>query len=574
MSVVRKIEVYNFRALKRFEWLPSAGINCLVGPGDSGKSTILDAIDLCIGARRNLQITDADFHGLNIDAPIQISVTLGGLDDQLKSIDAYGLYLRSFDQATGEVSDEPEAEQETVLTAQLTVEGDLEPQWTLVSDRAAAQSQTRNLNWNDRVRLAPTRVGAFNEHNLSWRRGSILNRVSEERADASAALVKAARNVREAFGEQAKEQLGQALQTVLETAVNLGISVGAEVKALLDAHSVSFTGGTISLHDERGVPLKALGLGSTRLLVAGLQRHAADKASIVLIDELEHGLEPHRIIRLIDALGAKEKKSPLQVFMTTHSPVAVRELSGSQLYVVRRVDDAHTARLVGIGEEVQGAIRLFPEALLAPSILVCEGASEVGLIRGLDQYRTSQGKRSIMACGVAIVDGGGNNTFRRAIAFRSLGYRVAVLRDSDVQPASGVEAVFTDGAGGQVFAWRAGCALEDELFLSLSDDAVMALLDKAVELKEDGLVDEHIKSASNNAKNLNGIRMETLTDGMSDERRAVLCQAAKCGKGWFKNVSAMGRIAREVIGPDLPNADGEFRAIIDKLFEWATDGEQ
>ena len=203
MSVIRRIEVDNFRALKRFEWLPSAGINCLIGPGDSGKSSILDAIDFCIGARRNLQIADTDFHCLNVGAPIQISITLGELDDQLKTIDAYGLYLRAFDASTGAISDEPEAEQETVLTVQLAVQGDLEPQWTLVSERATAQSQTRNLNWNDRVRLAPTRLGAFDDHNLSWRRGSILNRLSEERADASAALVKAARDVREGFGEQA-----------------------------------------------------------------------------------------------------------------------------------------------------------------------------------------------------------------------------------------------------------------------------------------------------------------------------------------------------------------------------------
>lgn len=35
---------------------------------------------------------------------------------------------------------------------------------------------------------------------------------------------------------------------------------------MLDAHAVSFTGGTISLHDEDGVPLRGLGVGSTRLL--------------------------------------------------------------------------------------------------------------------------------------------------------------------------------------------------------------------------------------------------------------------------------------------------------------------
>ena len=71
MARLRKIEIQNFRSIKELAWLPSAGINCLIGPGDSGKSSILDAIDYCVGARRNIQFTDADFHGLDVERPIQ-----------------------------------------------------------------------------------------------------------------------------------------------------------------------------------------------------------------------------------------------------------------------------------------------------------------------------------------------------------------------------------------------------------------------------------------------------------------------------------------------------------------------
>jgi putative ATP-dependent endonuclease of the OLD family len=332
------------------------------------------------------------------------------------------------DNESGGIVEEPEAGLETVLTLELTVAADLEPQWKLVSQRAAAQGHSRNLNWTDRQRVAPTRLGVFSENHLSWRRGSILNRISEGRADASAALVAAAREMRNEFGEQAKDQLAAALQIVTETANDLGVPVGEEAKALLDAHSVSITGGTISLHDDRGVPLKALGLGSARLLIAGLQRQGSQNSSMAIIDELEHGLEPHRIIRLIDALGAKEHDPPLQPFITTHSPAAVRELNGNQLYVVRKIDDEHFAKIVGTANEIQGTIRLFPEALLAPSIVVCEGASEVGFLRGLDQHRIAEGETALAALGVGLVDGGGNNTFRRANAFRLLGY---VLNFSD-----------------------------------------------------------------------------------------------------------------------------------------------
>lgn len=92
MAQIRKLEVLNFRSIRTLTWFPAPGINCLVGPGDSGKSTILDAIDLCMGARRTIQFTDADFTDLAVDAPIEITVTLGALADRLKTIDAYGLF--------------------------------------------------------------------------------------------------------------------------------------------------------------------------------------------------------------------------------------------------------------------------------------------------------------------------------------------------------------------------------------------------------------------------------------------------------------------------------------------------
>jgi len=570
MARIRKIEIENFRGIKALDWKPSEGINCLIGPGDSGKSSVLDAIDLCLGARRNLSFTDADFHKLDVSEPIKIKVTVGELDDALKNIDTYGLYVRSFDAKTGEVEDEPDKYGETVLTIQLAVESDLEPNWTLISARAAAQGLSRNLSWGDRVRVAPTRIGNMADFHLGWRKGSVLNKLTDEEADASAALVKAARDARVAFGDEAQEKLGDTLAIVAATAKELGIPIGDDIKAMLDAHSVSFSGGTISLHDEDGIPLKGLGIGSTRLLIAGLQKKAAKEATMILIDELEHGLEPHRIIRLIGSLGAKENPAPLQVFMTTHSPVALRELSGKQLYVTRRQPAHHDVIEVGDEDGVQGTIRTFPEAFLAPSVVVCEGASEVGLIRGLDQFRVGQELPSISAQGTALVDGGGaSRIYDRNDAFAKLGYRTAILRDDDLQPDPPKEAAFI-GAGGKVVAWGSGRALEDELFASLSEAGAMKLLARAVELHGEELVDAHIKSATNGVKALTDIQIEPLLDSLSAESRAILGKAARTKRaGWFKSVTWMEDVARDIVGPDLEAASPDFQARIADIFDWA-----
>jgi len=575
MARIRHIAIENFRSIKDLRWFPSAGLNCLIGPGDSGKSSILDAVDFCLGAR-SIQFTDAEFHRLDVTNPIRISVTIGELDDELKKLDSYGLYLRGFNAKAQTIEDEPEKDAETVLTVRLVVSTDLEPAWSLVSDRAEAQAQSRGLSWRDRVRLAPTRIGVMADYHLGWGRGSVLNRISEERADASAALAKAGRDARSAFGDQAQGQLGEALNIVTATAEELGIAIGESVKAMLDAHSVSFTGGTISLHDGAGIPLRGLGEGSRRLLIAGLQRKAAVESTLLLIDELEHGLEPHRIIRLLGSLGSKEKNPPLQVLLTTHSPIVLQELSGEQLFVVKPGPDKHELRNVGSSNEMQSTIRLYPDAFLAASVLVCEGASEVGLVRGVDQYRTANGKKSISAQGASLVDSGGGEAdrpFKRASAFCNLGYRTAVIRDDDQKPDKNVEAAFING-GGKVFTWRDGRTLEDELFLSLSDAAVRSLLGRAIELHGEGLVNEHLKSSSLNRKDLQAIQadLDNKRKGIAPDTRRVLGKAARTRKaGWFKSVTWMEEVGYEIVGPDLAKAEEGFRSLVEDIFAWAQD---
>ncbi len=572
MARIRRVEIANFRGIENLSWCPSPGINCLIGPGDSGKSTILDAIDLCLGARRNAQFSDTDFYGLDITNPISITLTLGELDSSMMSLDGYGLFLRGYFSELDVVEDEPEHGAEVVLSLNLTVASDLEPSWTLLSLRAMQQGLTKSLAWKDRLALAPTRIGTYSDYNLSWQRGSVLNRISKERPDASVVLVQAARDARQSFGDQAEQQLGAALGLVKTTADELGVAVGAKARALLDAHSVSFGAGTIALHDEAGIPLRGLGIGSTRLLVAGLQRKAAAGASIVLSDELEYGLEPHRITRFLGSLGAKEAGNPpVQAFLTTHSPVALRELSGDQLSVVRPLGGKHEVREVGSSDDIQSTIRLYPEAFLARSVIICEGASEIGLLRGLDLYRVSIGRPSLMALGVGLVDSGGGDAdrpYQRAAAFQALGYRVMVVRDDDKRPTPAAEQEFLR-KGGQFIAWEDGRALEDELFHSLSVNGCLNLITFAHGLHED-LVRSHVVTVSNNANSLESIWEESKSRSLSLNTRSVLGKASRIRKaGWFKSISWMEEAAQTVIAPDLMNGNQAFTAKLDRIFEWA-----
>ena len=567
--VIKELEINNFRSLRKVVWQPSPGINCLIGPGDSGKSTILDAIDLVLSARRQVAFTDADFHCLDVSKPIEIRVTIGALPDGLKDFDLYGMYHRGWKPDTSTVEPEPGVGLEPVLTIILTVGADLEPNWRLFSERADAQDMSRDLSWAHRSELAATRLGAYAAQHFAWGNRSVLNRLSDDRAKAAEALAAAARLARQSFVGKADAQVEKTLTIVSEVATDVGISTEGALQALLDVQGVSFAGGSVALHDGRSVPLRSLGLGSARLLVAAMQRRVAAAAHVILIDEIEHGLEPFRLVRLLHTLGAKAKTPIGQVFTTTHSPVVLRELSASQLRVVREVDTAdalkpsHTITAVGSSGAEQAALRACSDAFLAPSVIVCEGKTEVGLVRGMDIYEGDQGNLSLTAYGVHYADGGGSQAVERAVVFAKLGYRTALFRDSD-QPLEAAQSAQLTAALVKTFEWPSGQATEDALFAALPAVQVQQLVELAVRRCGEDAVNDAIKQKSNSTFELAHVR-----SSFQNNMRPILAAAAKKkGAAWFKDVDPGETIGREIVGPNLARCDAGFVSVLTDISTW------
>ena len=218
---------------------------------------------------------------------------------------------------------------------------------------------------------------------------------------------------------------------------------------------------------------------------------------------------------------------------------------------------------------MQGVVRTYPEALLAPNVLICEGASEVGFTRGIDQWCVDAGGRSLHAAGTCLVDAKGvTNIIGTALAFLNLGYRTAILRDDDEQPDPAAEQTFA-AEGGTVFKCRPGMKIETELFDSLPVVAVGILLDLALESEEEQRIDDQLKSASSNSVTVPRVRGEILTGSLSTEARAALGSASgKKRTGWFKNVSTMEHIARHVVAPRAKEVDVDFRQLFVRVRNW------
>ncbi|WAJ29543.1 hypothetical protein [Antarcticirhabdus aurantiaca] len=238
MTRIRKSEIENFRGIRSLEWHPSGGFNCPVGPGDGGRSTSLEAIDLGAGARRRPQFAGADFHRLDCDRHVAIRVTMGDRPSEFLSLEAHGHRLRGGGPCPETVEDEPGHGLETVLTVELRVDDDLEPRRSLVSGRAARAALERSLAWRDRGRLSHIRLSGTGGHRLGWSRASILNRLSDGRADVSWAMSRAARQARSPVKTAAVDELADALASVNALSVLLK-GLEADVTVVPDADDLS-----------------------------------------------------------------------------------------------------------------------------------------------------------------------------------------------------------------------------------------------------------------------------------------------------------------------------------------------
>jgi len=155
-------------------------MNCLIGPGDSTKTTILDAIDLALNPRANYLGDDTDFYNLDFTASAKITVTVVGMPGEFCADNRYGLYLRGWDNVSHTVLDEPADKLIDALSIRVEIDPTtLEGRWSIFNDRLSEEPDPPSLRFKDARELATTRLGPYAERHLGWGRQSILNSIGE-----------------------------------------------------------------------------------------------------------------------------------------------------------------------------------------------------------------------------------------------------------------------------------------------------------------------------------------------------------------------------------------------------------
>ena len=547
---LRRVQIERFRGIRQLDWTLGGGFICLVGPGDSTKTTILDAVDLALSPRWNIPFDDSDFFDARVDEPIVISVTIGDLPQRHKSENAYGYLARGWS-ASGECHDEAEDGDELVLSVQLRVDSSLEPSWAVVNER---NPEGRSISAKDRELLGCVRLGEFIDRHFSWGRGSVLSRLTAAPEGLSHVLAEAARAARGALadGPEKLANLRHASDAARRAGSEFGVAASSEYRPHLDVQAVSVGIGGLSLHDGE-VPLRRAGLGTRRLLAVAIQREVARDGGITLIDEIEHGIEPHRVRRLVRVLRGcgGEPSSQRHVLMTTHSPVVLAELDVTEVRVVRSINGVTEVRQVD--PAIQPILLKNSEAFLARKVLVCEGKTEIGLCRRLDEWWSENGLPSFGLSGVALADGGGRAAPNIARAFAQVGYDVALLGDSDVPLDP--DAAALESMGVHVVLWGDGMALEERIVQDLPWHGVAEVVSLAMEsYTEEGVRDAIRARLNRSTTDLAGLPDDwQALDLAEGSLRAAIGLAAKKHKaekgreGWFKRVSLAQELASIVI---------------------------
>lgn len=463
---LRRLEVQNFRGLKSLDWRHVPETAALVGPGDSGKSTILDAIERVFSPKWNVAFDDTDFWDLNTEASIVIRATITDLAPSFYRDSKFGLLLHGFDTTNGEaISASGDDDEEHALVVELRVDASLEPIWSVVD----ADDVKHNFMARDREALGMLRVGGYVDQHLGWSRGSVLTRLTDSGDAVGAVLAEASRQARSGLKTDGLEKLTAAAQKVEALGKNLGVALKNALVPHLDASSLSVAAGALSLHDGK-VPTRRAGLGTRRLLAVAMQREAAAQSGLTVIDEFEHGLEPHRIRRLLRVLRGRAPEGDGlangQLILTTHSPTVLHELHAAEVAVTRRAPDGIVS-VQSLPAIVNYVLKRTPQALLARKVIVAEGVTEVGLCQALDEAWTAETGGSFGYRGVVVVDGGGGTQPAEISGhLASLGYEVALLIDSDAK------AKLNKAVGAQVFAWPTGLCTEQCLANDLPELAI------------------------------------------------------------------------------------------------------
>lgn len=452
-------------------WRPAPGVNLILGGGDVGKSTLLEAIGLLLYPTNGFVLSDTDYFNRLVEDELLVEAAMTlpdttGIHDQ-----SWAAWPWEWDGEQAALPDQeadgPVRDPVYRVRVRGTLESDLAYE-VIQPDGSVVPFSTALRRRIGLVRLA---ADDRSDRDLRLVQGGALDRLLDDRT-------LRARLGRHLARDGLEDQLVDAARTRLEA-----LDTDLTNKHLPHGLGLGFVGGPgISINslvgltsDKQGValPMTSWGAGTRRLAALAIADNLQDGAPIVLIDEIERGLEPYRQAALVRTLSGR----PSQVMVTTHSGFAIAAATGATLW--------HLDAAGNIGElpsEKVGALQQRdPAALLSRLTIIAEGITEVGFLEVVLEREVAPDWR---AYGLYVADGGGNDRVLQLLeGLLSGGVRFAGMADREAgNPAPGRWARLHEALGDRLFRWDDGC-LESNILPLFGTQRLQALITDPTDLK-------------------------------------------------------------------------------------------
>jgi putative ATP-dependent endonuclease of OLD family len=544
VPLIYRLAIERFRCIPTLSWHPAKGVNLILGGGDVGKTTILDAIGLLLSPTNPATLADTDYHARNIEAGFVIEAIVSlppesGISEQTKA--SWPWDWNGSEAVVPSTEGDGGMKGEPVYRLRVRGTEDLELAYEIVQPDGTADSLSVALRRT--IGLVRLSGDDRNDRDLRLVQGSALDRLLSDKALRS-------RLASELAKSDVTEQLTDPKKEALKT-----LNLVFKAKSLPDELDLAITGGQglsitalIGLTAKReGVqlPLATWGSGTRRFAALAIAEQNQGDAPITLVDEVERGLEPYRQRLLMENLQAGKS----QVFVTTHSPSAISAASKASLWYVDHVG--------GIGQLTSAAVqrqrKTDPETFLARLAVVAEGATEFGFASALLEKAMGE---SLQQHGIHVTDAVGHEaTLGLLEALAAGGLRFAGFADDEKKHPTRWQKLATK-LDKLLFRWQSGC-IEENVVNLLPEDKMEALLtdpagDKTgmrLRTLAERLGIQEKDFATIKTKAGLGLKVLILAAAMGtvpDDKAAERKHYQSHGQTWFKSVEGGRELAAKV----------------------------
>jgi putative ATP-dependent endonuclease of OLD family len=547
IPTIRRLTIQRFRGIEYLRWYPKPGLNLILGGGDVGKTTILEAIALLISPTNNMMVGEADYWHREVEGCFSIEAVMSlpersGVNHQRKQAFPWGwdgceLKLPSVE------NDPTIAVMDPVYCVRVCGTADFDLSFEIVQPDESIDHFSVSIRRS--IGLVRLSGDDRNDRDLRLVQGSALDRLISDKTLRSRLGKKLGEvNIEQELKQDAQSRLGILEKAFGEYGLPTGLHLGMTGGQGLSLNALI---GLTGSQDGVQLPLASWGAGTRRW--AALQIAAAQQGEnpIVLVDEAERGLEPYRQRLLVSELQANRS----QGFVTTHSVTVLDAAPNAALWYLDakgKIGALPTRPAVGWKVEA--------EAFLARLAIIAEGQTEIGFVRYVLERELDA---NLSDYGIFIADGHGNDsTLSLLEALVQSGLTFGGFADNEARDETRWTRV-KQRLGDLLFRWSSGCLEENiiklvppdrlEEFITDDDgDSGFRLRTLADRLGTGG--DKAFSTICAKAKNLPQLIIDAATGAipaeMKDAEKSQTKAWKKHSQCWFKSIAGGVELGRKI----------------------------